>query len=86
MHAIHDGYDMNRHSQAGSPQAALLTEQFAREFGILGPAAYCTDRIHELIDLGLTRFVVSGPAGGSGEAAEAEQRFLQDVLPALKRA
>src|SRR5690606_12563548 len=30
MQAIHDGYDMNQHSRAGSPQAALLTEQFAR--------------------------------------------------------
>ena len=86
MTAIHDGYDMNRHSQQGSPQAALLTEQFAREFGILGPADYCIERLQELIGLGLTRFVVSGAAGGSGEAADAEQRFLKDVLPVVRRA
>ncbi|MBN9493998.1 LLM class flavin-dependent oxidoreductase [bacterium] len=86
MTAIHDGYDMNRHSQAGSPQAALLTEEFAREFGIIGPASYCVERLNELIEIGLTRFVISGPAGGSGEAAEAEQRFVHDVMPALRRA
>lgn len=85
MTAIHDGYDMTRHSQQGSPQAALLTEKFAQEFGIIGPATYCIERLQGLIDLGLTRFVVSGPAGGSGEAAEAEQRFVRDVLPAVRR-
>ncbi len=84
MQAIHDGYDMNRHSQQGSPQAALLTEAFAREFGILGPAEYCIERIQELVDLGLTRFVVSGPGGGSGEAAEAEQQFVHDVMPKVR--
>jgi 5,10-methylenetetrahydromethanopterin reductase len=84
--AIHDAYDMTRHSRAGSPQAGMITSEFATEFGVFGPADYCIQRLRALATLGVSRFVVVGatrevdPAAG----AMAEERFIEEVLPALK--
>lgn len=85
MEGIHDAYDMTRHSRAGSPQAGVISSEFAREFGIFGNPAYCIERLQELLALGLQRLVVVGSSAGAdaAEAARAEQRFVEEVLPAL---
>ena len=85
MEGIHDAYDMTRHSRAGSPQAGVISSEFAREFGIFGTPAYCIERLQELLALGLQRLVVVGSSAGAdpAEAARAEQRFVEEVLPAL---
>ena len=84
--AVHDAYDMNRHSRVGSAQAAAIPQEFAEEFAILGPASYCIERLRTLIALGLDRLVIVGPSMGADrdEAAKAEQRFVDEVLPALR--
>ena len=86
MEGIHDAYDMTRHSRAGSPQASVITSEFAREFGIFGDSAYCLERLRELVDLGLERLVVVGGSAGAdpNEAARAEQRFVEEVMPGLR--
>lgn len=86
MEGIHDAYDMTRHSRAGSPQASVITSEFASEFGIFGDSNYCVKRLKGLLDLGLQRLVVVGSSAGANpdEAARAEQRFVEDVLPGLK--
>lgn len=86
MEGIHDAYDMTRHSRAGSPQAAVITPEFAAEFGIFGPAQSCAERLRSLVALGLSRLVVVGSSAGAdpAEAARAEQRFVEEVLPALR--
>ncbi len=84
---VHDAYDMRRHARAGSPQAALIDQQFAERFAIFGPTAYCIDRLRGLIDLGLDRLVVGGASLGAdpAEGAAAEERFVEEVLPAVRR-
>lgn len=83
---VHRAYDMTKHSYAGSPQASTLTDEFANEFGIFGPPAYCIERISELIGLGLDRFNVVGASAGADrrEADRAEQRWCEEVMPALR--
>jgi 5,10-methylenetetrahydromethanopterin reductase len=86
MEGIHDAYDMTRHSRAGSPQASVITSEFASEFGIFGDPNYCLERLKGLIDLGLQRLVIVGSSAGANpeEAARAEQRFVEEVLPGLR--
>ena len=86
MEGIHDAYDMTRHSRAGSPQAAVITSEFASEFGVFGDSNYCVERLRSLVGLGLDKLVVVGGSAGADpdEAARAEQRFVEEVLPGLK--
>ncbi|MEO8541443.1 MAG: LLM class flavin-dependent oxidoreductase [bacterium] len=86
MEGIHDAYDMTRHSRAGSPQAAVITSEFATEFGIFGDSNYCLERLKALVRLGLTRLIVVGSSAGSNpdEATRAEKRFVEEVLPGLR--
>jgi 5,10-methylenetetrahydromethanopterin reductase len=83
---VHGAYDMRRHARTGSPQAALIDADFAERFAIFGPSDYCVARLRELIALGLDRLVVSGASLGAdpAEAAAAGQRFVEEVLPALR--
>lgn len=85
--AVHDSYNMNEHSRAGSQQAARIPGDFAARFGVLGPPSQCVDRLGAMVELGIDRLVVVGPSWGAnpGEARDAEERFLADVMPALKR-
>jgi 5,10-methylenetetrahydromethanopterin reductase len=84
---IAHAYDMTRHARPGSPQAEALGDDFAREFGIVGPAAHCIERLCALADLGIDRFVVVGPTPGAGppELQAAAERFAAEVMPAVRR-
>ena len=86
LHGIHDAYDMKQHGGAGSPQAALLTSEFARNFGIFGPPSYCAERLSELIELGIDRFIVerNGLDPNNPQSTRADQRFIEEVVPALR--
>ena len=82
---IHDAYDMHAHFRHGSAQSSVLTDAFIDRYGIAGPAGYCVDRLHELVDLGLDRLaLVGGAAGADREALVATRDALvRHVLPAL---
>ena len=84
--AVHDAYDMNRHTQVGSPQAATLTPDFIERFGIVGTSDECAHRLRELVGLGLDKLIVTGPTLGADpdEARAARERFATEVLPALR--
>jgi 5,10-methylenetetrahydromethanopterin reductase len=84
--AVHDAYDMTRHTQVGSPQAGTLTPDFIDRFGIVGTPETCVRRLGELLDLGLDKLIVTGPTLGAdpGEARAALERFATEVLPALR--
>ena len=84
--AVHDAYDMTRHTQVGSPQAATLTPEFVDRFGIVGTPETCVGRLRELVDLGVDKLIVTGPTLGAdpGEARAAIQRFAAEVLPELR--
>jgi 5,10-methylenetetrahydromethanopterin reductase len=85
--SVHRAYDMTAHTRAKTPQAAALTREFAERFAVVGPAAQCAARLGELVALGLDHLVVIGPSMGADrdEAATAQRRFAEDVLPALGR-
>ena len=48
LSAVHDAYDMNVHTQAGTPQAAALTPEFADQFGVFGPPSHCVAQVRAL--------------------------------------
>lgn len=85
MQNIHNAYDMQHHGLAGAPQDAVVTTDFARGFGIFGPPTHCADRLAELIDLGIDKFIIRGvsldPADPDSPAAE---RFVREVAPLLR--
>jgi 5,10-methylenetetrahydromethanopterin reductase len=84
--AVHDAYDMTRHTQVGSPQANTLTPEFIDRFGIVGTPDACARRLGELVGLGLDKLIVTGPTLGADptEARNASQRFATEVLPAFR--
>ena len=83
---VHDSYDMNHHTQAGSAQSQQLTPEFLDTFGVVGSVDTCVTRLTELAALGLEKFVITGPTIGSdpAESATATQILVRDVLPALR--
>ena len=83
--AVHDAYDMTRHTQVGSPQAATLTPEFIDRFAIVGTPESCVRRLDELVELGLDKLIVTGPTLGADPAAAraAIECFAAEVLPAI---
>ena len=86
LQRVHASYDMHQHTRAGSPQAGKLTDDFVDRFGIVGSPQHCIQRLTELIDLGIDRFIVVGPSIDTDreQATIAARRFVDDVMPALR--
>ncbi len=76
-------YDMNRHGRA---PAGVLTPAFLDRFAVLGPPDRCVERLIQLVDAGLTRFVVCGALGWTDPREERVSReiLVSEVLPALR--
>lgn len=83
---IHQKYDMGEHFRETSPQAGALTDDFIDAFAIAGDASYCIDRLLEIMELGITRLLVSTGARGSdrSEAERARSEFAHDIAPVLR--
>ena len=66
--------------------AQVLPDEFIERFAVIGPPARCTARLQELVDLGLDRLVITGPAFGSNrDHATTHGELLQnEVIPALR--
>jgi 5,10-methylenetetrahydromethanopterin reductase len=86
LKTLHSAYDMTKHTQSGSAQAGVLTDDFVDRFGIAGPADYCVERLQALAQLGIDKFVIVGPSLGSdpAEARTAMNTFTAEVLPGLR--
>lgn len=65
-------------SETDAP-AGMVDAEFAKWFGIGGPAWYAVERIHELIEQGLRYFVFSGQSRPEREA------ILGEVAPEVRR-
>ncbi len=76
-------YDMNQHGRA---PAGVLTPEFVDRFAVVGPPDHCVERLVELVELGLTRFVVCGALGWTDASQEQLSRELltSEVIPALR--
>ncbi len=82
---IHSAYDMQQHGRGRGPQEAAVTGEFARDFGIFGPPSYCADRLSELIELGVDRFIVRGtPLEPDNPDSRAAERFVHEVVSVLR--
>ena len=84
---IKQGYDMNKHSAMQSKEKLIggsLSPEFVKRFAIVGPPDHCTERLLELRNLGLERFVVVGAGFYPPEWGEAAGLFVKEVMPALR--
>ena len=83
---IHSRYDMNKHAQSGGSQTTALTDEFMDDYAIVGGIEYCTQRLGDLIALGIDKFAVIGPNfAAKGEDAQfAASQFTEGVMPRLK--
>ena len=64
-----------------------INGDFAQEFGIYGPPSYCIDRLNELIEFGINRFILTGgpeTAFPDESVVKMARRFTDEVLPKLK--
>ncbi len=79
-------YDSHRHLQNDAEHTAPLDADFVDRFAVVGPPERCIERLAELADLGLERFVVTGPTFGADvDAARDASRLLRrEVLPGLR--
>ncbi len=83
--AIHAAYDMHHHSVPGSAQEAAVTAEFEHGFGIFGPPNYCVERLSQLIELGIDRFILRGsPLDPADPDSASSERFVQEVAPQLR--
>ena len=82
---IHDSYDMHHHAQAGSAQSAQVTQEFASTFGVFGSADYAVQRLGELIELGVERFLIAGTTLDPNHPySECSERLVSEVIPQLR--
>ncbi len=84
---LHQRYDMNHHTQAGSVQAATLTADFVDRYAVVGSVDAVRNRLEELAALGVGRFVLMGVGRAAGLEAESDvayRNLVDEVLPALR--
>jgi 5,10-methylenetetrahydromethanopterin reductase len=89
MQRLAAGYDLRQHGSADAAHIAELTGDFAQQFAVVGTPATCVERLSELADLGLDRFIVlggltDGSSKGVAELEESKEAISAEVLPALR--
>ena len=79
-------YDSNQHLRNTAAHNAALTAEFVDRFAVVGPPDVCVQRLRDLADLGLERFVVTGASFASGreEARASSELLTRELLPALR--
>jgi 5,10-methylenetetrahydromethanopterin reductase len=87
LEAIRKGYDMTKHGGAHQRDRIVgggLSEDFVRNFAVVGTPDQCTRRLLALKAMGLERFVVVGPGFYPPEWGDAANLFAREVIPALR--
>ena len=87
LEAIKSGYDMTKHGVTNAQdriKGGGLSEEFVREFAVVGTPDQCTRRLLELRAMGLKRFVVVGPGFYPASWGEAAGLFAREVMPAVR--
>jgi len=79
-------YDSYRHLSNAAEHSAVLDDEFIDRFAVVGPADRCVERLLELADLGLERFVITGATldADPAEAQVASRLTRDELLPALR--
>jgi 5,10-methylenetetrahydromethanopterin reductase len=84
--ASRSSYDMVRHGETGTSQAAAVSDSLIDRYGIAGTPDYCVERLRELGKLGIDRLMFHSRVRGASPAEqEITTRLLtEEVLPALR--
>lgn len=79
-------YDSNVHLRNQAEHTGALTPEFVDRFAIVGPPDGCVDRLRQLVDLGVERFVITGASFGADRehAQTADQLLTGEVLPGIR--
>ncbi|HEY8546259.1 MAG TPA: LLM class flavin-dependent oxidoreductase [Acidimicrobiales bacterium] len=79
-------YDSRVHLRNDAEHTAALDAAFVDRFAVVGPPDRCVERLRALADLGIDRFVLTGPSFGADrdDARTAERLLAREVLPALR--
>lgn len=85
------GYDMARHAQNEGAHLEMVNDEFVDWFSICGPPAKCSERLGELIAMGLDYVYILGgspvpsPHGARQEAMIRQTRlFAEAVMPSFR--
>lgn len=87
LDAIRSGYDMNKHGVTEAKDRIIgggLSEEFVRNFAVVGTPDQVTQRLLALKAMGLERFVVVGPGFYPASWGEAAGLFAREVMPAVR--
>jgi 5,10-methylenetetrahydromethanopterin reductase len=86
--ASRSSYDMVRHGETGTSQAAAVSDSLIDRYGIAGTPDYCVERLRQLGKLGIDRLMFhSRVRGASPDEQEITTRLLlEEVVPALRAA
>jgi 5,10-methylenetetrahydromethanopterin reductase len=79
-------YDSNVHLSNDAAHTDPLDPAFVDRFAVVGPPERCVERLIELAELGLERFVMTGATLGADreDARQADSLVTSEVLPALR--
>ena len=77
---LRDGYDYRFHRPgvpAENPNSATCDEEFGDWMGIGGPTSYITDRLGQLVEMGVDFFMTALPT-------TEREAFAAEVMPAVR--
>lgn len=86
--AIARGYAMSKHSDFKSDKLVgdRFDFDFVRRFAIVGDADHCIERLVELAQAGVSRFVIFGPGFHEDGTPDGDRLFARTVMPAVRAA
>jgi 5,10-methylenetetrahydromethanopterin reductase len=81
-------YDSREHLSNRAAHTDALAPEFVDRFAVVGTVETCARRLGELADLGIDRFVITGPTFGADadDARTARRLLTSEVLPAVREA
>lgn len=79
-------YDSNLHLVNAAPHTGALDPGFVDRFAVVGGPDECVARLRQLADLGISRFVLTGPSFGADrdDARLANRLLVEEVVPAVR--
>jgi 5,10-methylenetetrahydromethanopterin reductase len=83
---LHSDYDRPHHTMGRARHTAVIDDEFAQRFGIMGKPEHCLERLDQLREAGVERFVIIGPSIDSDpdERRRSGRLMVEEVLPALQ--
>jgi 5,10-methylenetetrahydromethanopterin reductase len=79
-------YDSNQHLSNAAEHTAALEPEFIDRFAVVGAPGVCAQRLLDLADLGLERFVITGASfrADREHVRVSEELLTGELLPALR--